>query len=321
MPIDVTRYIGYSSVARHMAESHTITPPPSLQSCGSAASILPTWSRGMRTLSPHALELKLQAVQRASVGASYASVWLAALQALLGVVLTVVIFVWQLVKVNECRVLTVVVVVGFAIGITLVLLAYVVQAYVVSSGFTKTISAVAFATIANLAVLGVFAAFALPDQNTSLSDFCLVEFGPAAKWAAYLPITSSALLVLVSAASSALFFAVAYQLVIKARCSVLRELYNVTCIYRGISWMLVSGLFGAFLSIAVLVLEAVGGVDIGLIWLIQWVAMSRMLVAGLWRRLYTDSTAHKHPFWQSVSYYHGYLRYLPDRENAFINSY
>ncbi|KAJ2458956.1 hypothetical protein GGF42_001753 [Coemansia sp. RSA 2424] len=273
-------------------------------------------------MSPRALELQNGCALQPSLSTNpgfvvRANAWLAALQAILGIAVTLTTFVLQAIKVDNCRPLTILVVVAFATGMALIILAYVAQAYAINGKLTKVAAATIAGASIHFIVLVTFTAFALPSDKIMYTTACLAALKPAAKWATYLPAVSSAILMLVSVALLISCLFAARQLQIKLKCSIFRELYNTMRIYRGIGCMFVSGLLCASISIVLLVLAAVGGFDIGLCWLVQWATMSRMLTTSLWHRLHTDSTAHKHKFWRTYAYYSGYLRYNRDTDNIF----
>ncbi|KAJ2509326.1 hypothetical protein IWW47_000024 [Coemansia sp. RSA 2052] len=253
--------------------------------------------------------------------ASNISVWLAALQALLGVFVTQTMLIWQLYGLDNCSVPTISFIVCFTVGITCILFASAHQIYVIDGKFSKAFIAAVLGIAFNFIPLIVFAACAqvgLADQQNL--HLCFTRFTPTVEWAKYLPLASSALTLLVCAAMSFSFLRAAYMLCLESACFLPREILLIMIHYRGIGLLFASVSVGALLSATIIVLAAAGYFDMGICWLAQWAIMSRMLTTSLWYRTHTDSVAHGHKFWKSFAFFWGYLRYHPDIEGISESS-
>ncbi|KAJ2027928.1 hypothetical protein IWW57_002392 [Coemansia sp. S610] len=245
--------------------------------------------------------------------ASNASVWLAALQALLGVFVAQTFLVRQLSSPNgECDFPILSFVVCFTVGMTCTLMAYAHQVYVVDGGFSKMFVGILAAAVVHIIPLVVFVAcveIGLAGQHRRV---CLANLKLTIEWAQYLPLVSSVVVLLMCLAMAYSFLRAAYMLCIESECFLPREIALVMIRYRGVGLLFVGKVVGALVSATIIVLVATGCCDVGLCWLAQWAIMSRLLATGLWYRAKVDSVAHKHEFWKSSAFFKGYLRNRKD---------
>ncbi|KAJ2449874.1 hypothetical protein EV183_004639 [Coemansia sp. RSA 2336] len=233
----------------------------------------------------------------------YASIALALVQALLGLLATIAILGWQLSGAGNCDVLGQLTLVCVFAGLMLLLLASAVQTHITNSMCIKIFFIMTVGFSVHYVMLGLIMAHNLADTRPDdRLPVCRVDLVQPHGWLHNLPLYTSIAHFFMCFFSLISFINAAFRLCTHSRFLVPREIITVFVVYRGLGLLFAGVLFGAVISAVIAFVAAFSHFRLSLCWMLQWAIMSRIMAAALWHRVYTDTRAPNHAFWSSSTY-------------------
>ncbi|KAJ2782205.1 hypothetical protein H4R18_002414 [Coemansia javaensis] len=226
----------------------------------------------------------------------YCSVWLAAAQAALGVSVALVALVWQLAGFTSCRALSTAVMLGFHVGLALLLLGSAVQTHLANDKCIK----IFFIMCAGLAAHFTMFGLAVGRGGIVSADqaVCVIAV-TRDEWLGRLPMYAGIAHFAMCFFSLISFINGAVRLCAHVSFLVPHEILCVFLIFRGVGLLFAAALAGALFSVLVVALAAFGHFRFTPCWLAMWAVVARIMAAALWHRAHTDGAAHTHHFWSS----------------------